>query len=63
MIDILEGSVEGIKTSDLRIKNFSVAVGDFQRTFEEVTEASYQIASMAEQLSGLNHELTSKFKG
>ncbi|WP_325048755.1 globin-coupled sensor protein [Peribacillus glennii] len=63
VIGILEGSVEGIRTSDVRIKTFGKEVVDFRRTFEEVTEASFQIASMAEQLSRLNSQLTSKFTG
>ncbi|PLT33569.1 globin-coupled sensor protein [Bacillus sp. V5-8f] len=62
VIDILEGSVGGIKESDAKIKSFGKAVEDFQRTFQEVTEASFQVASMAEQLSSLNKELTNKFR-
>ncbi|MDZ5474594.1 globin-coupled sensor protein [Bacillus sp. 31A1R] len=62
IIQILETSVESVKTSDGRIHNFSGFINDFKKTFEEISEASYQIADMAEQLSYLNNELSDKFR-
>ncbi|WP_439096888.1 methyl-accepting chemotaxis protein [Bacillus massiliigorillae] len=62
IIDILDNSVDSVKTSDERISNFSNAVHDFKKTFEEITKASYGISEMAEQLSFFNNELTDKFK-
>ncbi|PLS15887.1 chemotaxis protein [Bacillus sp. M6-12] len=63
IIEILDNSVNSVKTSDSRIGTFGSTVDDFKTTFEEITKASFQIAEMAEQLSYLNNELTDKFKG
>lgn len=62
VIDILENSVDSVKTSNERISSFSGAVYEFKKTFEEITKASFGISAMAEQLSFLNNELTNKFK-
>ncbi|MFE8703014.1 protoglobin domain-containing protein [Cytobacillus sp. FJAT-54145] len=62
IIQILETSVDSVKSSDSRIKNFNGFINDFKKTFEEVSTASYQIAEMAEQLSYLNNQLTDKFR-
>lgn len=63
IIQILETSVENVKSNDSRIYKFSGFINDFKKTFEEISSASYQIAEMAEQLSYLNSELTDKFRG
>lgn len=62
IIEILETSVDNVKYNDGRIHNFSGFINEFKKTFEEISNASYQIAEMAEQLSYLNNELTSKFR-
>ncbi len=61
-IQILEASVENVKSNDSRIHNFSGFIFEFKKTFEEISDASHQIAEMAEQLSYLNNELTDKFR-
>lgn len=63
IIQILEMSVDNVKSNDDKIYNFSGFINEFKKTFEEISEASHQIAEMAEQLSYLNNELTDKFKG
>lgn len=62
IITILETSVENVKSNDSRIHKFSGFINEFKKTFEEISDASYQIAEMAEQLSYLNNELTDKFR-
>lgn len=62
IIQILEHSVENVKSSDQSISHLSEFVADFKYTFKEITDASYQIAEMAEQLRYLNNELTEKVK-
>lgn len=61
VIQILENSVDSVKSSDVRINNFSGNIKKFKQTFEEISVASNQIANMAEQLSSLNQELSQKF--
>ncbi|RAK18954.1 heme-based aerotactic transducer [Anoxybacillus vitaminiphilus] len=62
IINILDSSVETVKSSSLRIHSFASFIRDFQQTFAEISHASYQIAEMAEQLNQLNNELNSKCK-
>lgn len=62
IIEILENSVENVKLNDGRIHSFNGFIQQFKQTFEEISDASNQIAEMAEQLSYLNNELTDKFK-
>lgn len=62
IIQTLENSIENVKSNDSRIYNFSGFINEFKTTFEEISDASYQIAEMAEQLSYLNNELTDKFR-
>lgn len=62
IITILESSVDNVKSNDSRIHKFSGFINEFKKTFEEISDASYQIAEMAEQLSYLNNELTDKFR-
>ncbi|WP_108671713.1 globin-coupled sensor protein [Peribacillus acanthi] len=62
IIEILDQSVESVKVNDSRISQFAIAVSNFNKTFEDITYASYEIAKMAESLSHLNMELTDKIK-
>lgn len=62
IIQVLEISVDSVKSADERIHNFNGFIKSFQKTFEEVSEASQRIAEMAEQLNGLNNEITDKFR-
>lgn len=62
IIEILDDSIAGVKTSDNQIVQFSKGVIDLNKTFKEITKASYGIADMAEKLSTMNNELTNKFK-
>ncbi|RSK25653.1 globin-coupled sensor protein [Bacillus sp. HMF5848] len=59
--DVLALSVNSVKGNDEKIISFSNFIVDFRKTFEEVSQASYQIADMAEKLSYLNQELSDKF--
>ncbi|WP_246041976.1 globin-coupled sensor protein [Robertmurraya kyonggiensis] len=61
IIEILEGSLENVRANDGRVRHFNGFIQEFKKTFDEISHASYQIASMAEQLSNLNNELTEKF--
>ncbi|MFB6467370.1 protoglobin domain-containing protein [Cytobacillus sp. Hz8] len=61
IIQILENSVDSVKSSDSRIHHFSSNILRFKQTFEEISTASNQVAEMAEKLSGLNQELSQKF--
>lgn len=63
IIQILETSVENVRSNDDKIHNFNGFIIEFKKTFEDISDASHQIADMAEQLSYLNSELTDKFKG
>lgn len=62
IIQILETSVHNVISNDGRIHNFSGFINEFKKTFTEISDASFQIAEMAEQLSYLNNELTDKFR-
>ncbi|MGG0717841.1 globin-coupled sensor protein [Robertmurraya massiliosenegalensis] len=62
IIQLLEESVDNVKTNDGRIHHFSRFIREFKKTFDEIAGASYQIAEMAEQLSYLNTDLTDKFQ-
>ena len=63
IIGILNDSVGRMKQSDQRVSTLGDTIGDFQLTFEEVTDSSHRISEMAERLSVLNKELTQKFSG
>ncbi|WP_019156418.1 globin-coupled sensor protein [Robertmurraya massiliosenegalensis] len=62
IIQLLEESVDNVKSNDGRIHHFRAFIREFKKTFDEIAEASYQIAEMAEQLSYLNTDLTDKFQ-
>lgn len=62
IIQILETSVHNVISNDGRIHNFNGFINEFKKTFTEISDASFQIAEMAEQLSYLNNELTDKFR-
>ncbi|WP_163102440.1 globin-coupled sensor protein [Peribacillus alkalitolerans] len=62
IIGILDKSVESVKNNDSRISQFAMAISNFNKTFEDIMFASYEIAKMAEHLSHLNMELTGKIK-
>ncbi|HHY73063.1 MAG TPA: chemotaxis protein [Bacillus bacterium] len=62
IIQILESSVENVKSNDSRIYSFRGSIQEFRKTFKEISDASLRITEMAEQLSYLNNELTNKFK-
>ncbi|MFT8320211.1 MAG: globin-coupled sensor protein [Bacillus sp. (in: firmicutes)] len=60
IISTLSNTVDSVKHSSEKIQNFHGIVDEFQRTFEEITGASYQVAQMAEQLNEVNHQLSLK---
>ena len=60
IIKVFEQSTVGITETDAKIGSFNDYVNQFQRAFEEISDASIEIASMAEKLSQMNHELTTK---
>ncbi|WP_445490578.1 protoglobin domain-containing protein [Niallia sp. 03133] len=60
IISILNNTVDGVKISSEKIQNFNGIMDEFQKTFEEITGASYQVAQMAEQLNNVNHQLSLK---
>ncbi|MGP7819089.1 protoglobin domain-containing protein [Niallia sp. 01092] len=60
IISILNNTVGSVKNNSERINNFNTIMDEFQRTFEEITGASYQVAQMAEQLNEVNHQLSLK---
>jgi heam-based aerotactic trancducer len=62
IIGILETSVLTVQNNGSKINNLGVAVGNFRETFEEISQASYQVAKMAEELSILNNDVSDKFK-
>jgi heam-based aerotactic trancducer len=62
IIEIFDQSVESVRKNDSRISQFAVAVSNFNKTFEDISYASYEIAKMAENLSQLNIELSDKIK-
>ena len=62
IIGILETSVRNVKHSDQQFVAIGRTVQDFEKTFEEISNAAHGLASMAEQLSYLNGQLTEKFK-
>ncbi|MEH7123281.1 globin-coupled sensor protein [Bacillus sp. JJ1532] len=61
IIKILEKSVDSVQLTDKRIGHFSDYVNEFKKAFADISIASQEIAKMAEQLSGMNHELADKF--
>jgi len=60
IIKVFEQSVVGITETDAKIGSFNAYVNQFQRAFEEISDASTEIAAMAEKLSEMNHEITIK---
>lgn len=60
IIKVFEQSKEGITHNDSKIGTFNEYVNHFQRAFEEISDASSEIAAMAERLSEMNNELTVK---
>lgn len=60
IMGILDTSLKNVQNNNDQIGNFGKAVEDFERTFKEIARASHGLATMAEQLSSLNAELTGK---
>lgn len=60
IINMLNSTLENVKENSNRIEKFSSIMDNFQNTFEEITEASYQVATMAEKLNEVNHDLSEK---
>lgn len=62
IIRIFEESTESVQSTDIRIGQFSGYVNEFKKAFADISEASQEIAEMAEKLSGMNTELADKFR-
>jgi heam-based aerotactic trancducer len=62
IIMAFENSVESVKSGDQKVDHVTQFIHDFNKTFAEVSEAAHQVASKAEELSLMNHELSNKFE-
>lgn len=61
IIQVLAHSVNEVRSNDLKVKKLGEFIIDFKKTFNEISEASHNIANMAEELNDLNNEIGDKF--
>ncbi|KAB7668791.1 globin-coupled sensor protein [Bacillus sp. B1-b2] len=62
IMGVLDNTVENVEETSERIERFNMVINDFKNTFEEISAASFQVASMAEHLNNLNYQISSKLE-